>query len=165
MSSGLSRSSLQGHFVMAGLVSGDLRFTKAGYEDRDMRATENAILDVPMQKFIRLQAGASVESFVTPNDINYEVAPGEFCISCKRIRLALTDDGIVDLRLTWAEPRSQLDLWVNGQKFSARGGSREVSATVALASGEVFAYVGGAVTMFSYAGNHVGFRLTASSER
>lgn len=168
VSTGLSRMSRDGDFMIGGLTTGDLRFTKPGYEDADVqvRAATADTPDVPMQKVIYLQAGSTVTPMVTPNDVTYEVTPGVRCHTCKRIRLASPAAGLVDLTLTWTAMSSQLSLWAEGREYSAVPGSPlRVNATVAAVNGEVFVYVGDGVAFTSYAGNHLPFTLAASGVR
>jgi len=74
--------------------------------------------------------------------MDYLVGSGTHCQPCRLIRVTSTTSGMLHMRVTWADPSSVLNVWVNGQAFLAGSGAREVVVDVPIGGGEVVFYVG-----------------------
>jgi hypothetical protein len=132
-----------GQYSMGALMAARLSFDKAGFEPIVMDGTLDAYNDVAMQRVIRIAAGEKVDVKLAPHDMDYAAGGDSHCYPCRMIRVVSTDAGRLQLKVTWGEPHSTLNLWVNGQLFEgAAHGPSEAVADVAIGAGEVLVYVG-----------------------
>lgn len=147
LASGLSTMSLGGDFAgqysVGGLTNARLVVDKEGYERITIDATPNGSDDVPMQRLVRIARGENVSSTIAPNDMDYRSVPNSPCYPCRLIRVTGAQAGELQLRVTWTEPHSTLNVWVDGRLFAgtARGPS-EIVADMPVVAGELLVYVG-----------------------
>lgn len=147
-----------GSYSFAGLTSSRFSFTKAEYEAVEAELTPNEDGDVPLQRIVRIEAGASVSPTLAPNDVDYLVSAGTHCQPCRLIRVTSTTAGTLQVRVTWTTAQV-LNVWVNGQAFLASAGVREVVADVPAGVGEVVVYVGKTPAPI---GDYVGFTMSTT---
>ena len=150
------RSDQNGSYSLAALTSARLTFEKAGFEPGQLDATPNGSDDLALQRIIRIAAGETVTpSQLVPHDMSYIVGTDR-CYPCRLIRVVTGASGALQLWLTWNEPHSTLNVWVDGRRFA--GNNLQVVASVPVAAGEVVLYVG--LPAFSSSFTTVPFTLT-----
>jgi hypothetical protein len=132
-----------GTFSMAGLTDGRLSVTKDGFEPVEVNGVANEFADVPMQRVTRVEAGSTpMSDLLAPNDVEYHVNAGTVCQPCRMVRIASATSGMVRVRITWTEPASTLNLWLNGQMFPPTA-TREIVADLPVTGGgDLQVYVG-----------------------
>lgn len=153
-------SNANGDYALGGLTSGVLTFTKSGYEDVQFETTGDTYDGWPLQQVVRLEAGGSVSQKLAPHDVDYVVTGDTRCQPCRLIRVTSMAAGTLHLRLTWTEPASALNIWVNGQVFPGSSTTPEIAADVSVGVGEFLVYVGKLKS--SALGNYVPFTLSTS---
>jgi len=131
-----------GNFSFGGLT-GSTRFTATlgNYEDAQADAVPGEPVDIPMQKVVRLAAGAASYTWtLAPNDLEYVIA-GAHCQPCRKIRVSSPDGGAVTVTLTWASD-VDLHIWTEDRRIDAAGSGREVNTDVQVGSGESVIFIG-----------------------
>ena len=124
----------------AGPSSAHLTFEKDGYEASEIDAPRNTFSEIALQRIIRLRAGETVTpSQLAPHDLSYNVG-ADRCDPCRLIRVVNPTPGMLQLRLTWTEPRATLNLWVAGRRVD--GTYPEAVADLPVSAGEVVVFVG-----------------------
>jgi hypothetical protein len=136
-------SDVSGNVAFGGLTGGlRLRVTKDGYEDAEVDAVRNAFFDVPVQRVVRIAAGAAAYSAqLAPNDMDLAVGGDTYCQPCRLIRITSTTPGRAQVTLTWTGPAT-LQIWSGGRAFEADGGTREVTADVDVGTGDTLVVIG-----------------------
>jgi hypothetical protein len=152
-------SNTNGDYALGGLTSGVLTFTKSGYEDVQFD-TGDTYDGWPLQQVVRVEAGASVSQRLAPHDVDYVVTGSTHCQPCRLIRVTNTTAGTLHVRVTWTEPASTLNLWVNGQVFPGSSATPEITAEVTAGVGELLMYVG--KLQSGTVGNYVPFTFSTS---
>jgi hypothetical protein len=130
---------VDGEFSVAELLRLQAHFKveQNGYEPLEIDAT-TAIVDLPIQRIIRLTAGEMASMTLAPNDLSYVVA-GQTCSGCRLIRV-VGQAGTLQVHATWTGS-SNLRLLVEGQVVS--GQTRELTADIAVsAPRELIMYLG-----------------------
>jgi hypothetical protein len=142
-SAGSILSDSDGQYSMGALNAARLSFDKAGFEPIVMDGKLDAYNDVAMQRVVRIAAGGTVNVNLAPHDMNYAAGGDSPCYPCRLIRVTSDGTGRLQLKVTWTESHSTLNLWINGQLFegAARGPSEAV-ADVPIGAGELLVYVG-----------------------
>lgn len=136
-------SDSDGQYSMGALMAARLSFDKAGFEPIVMDGKLDAYNDVAMQRVIRIAAGEKVDVKLAPHDMDYAAGGDSHCYPCRMIRVAGAEAGRLQLKVTWSEPHSTLNLWINGQLFEgAAHGPSEAVAEVPIGGGELLVYVG-----------------------
>jgi hypothetical protein len=148
-----------GTYSFLGLTDAHFSVTKADYEGVELDATRNGSDDVPLQRIIRIAAGASISPTLAPNDMDYPVTPGTHCQPCRLIRVTSATSGTMQVRVIWTDVTSVLNVWVNGQAFLGNAVTREVIADVPIGAGEVVLYVG---KILAPVGDYVPFTLSTT---
>jgi hypothetical protein len=148
-----------GTYSFVFVTDGHLSVTKNDYEAAELDGTRNGFDDVPLQRIIRLAAGASVSPTLAPNDMDYLVNPATHCQPCRLIRVTSPTSGTMHVRVTWSDPPSVLNVWVNGQAFLGNPVLREVVADVPVGAGEVVLFVG---KVAGKVGDYVPFTLATA---
>jgi hypothetical protein len=124
-----------GRFTIMGVTPGPLIVEKEGYERVEVLAAPT-VLDVPMQRTVRVTAGDSITPReLAPNDVVYMIG-GERCFPCRLIRVDVPQSGRLQLSVTWAPPTRPLFLWTGAQRLV------DPSAELSVSGGEVVIYVG-----------------------
>jgi hypothetical protein len=137
-----TRTDNGGNFFFGGLT-GSARFTAAreNYEDAEAQGIPGEIVDIPMQRVLRLAGGAPVyTSTLAPNDLDYVIA-GTHCQPCRMIRVSSPSGGAVKVTLTWTTA-VDLHIWTEERRIDPNGPAREVSADIQVGSGESVIFIG-----------------------
>jgi hypothetical protein len=139
-----SLTDANGEFNIGGL-SGSPRFafSREGYEGVTSDVTPDAYYDVPLQRVVHAVAGGpAVTGKLAPNDLDYAVTGSTHCQPCRLIRVTSPTAGTAQLTLTWVDPATVLNVWVDGRIFASESSDREVTATFTAGSNEVLVYIG-----------------------
>jgi hypothetical protein len=131
-----------GLFSLGGL-SGALRLiaTKSGYESAEAEVTAAAFVDIPMQRVVRLEAGApEYSSRLAPNDVEYVIA-GTPCQPCRMVRISSPASGTVTVTLRWPTSAVDLHVWTGGRMIDATG-TREIVTAIQVPEGETQIFFG-----------------------
>jgi IPT/TIG domain-containing protein len=136
------RTSTDGIFTFGGLT-GRIRLsvTKSGFEDVDSDFGDATALDIPMQRVVRVEAGApQYSSSLAPNDVEYVIG-GAVCQPCRLIRIASPTARTVNVTLRWTSV-AILHLWTEGRMVDAAAGAREIVVPVEIGNGEAVIFTG-----------------------
>ena len=141
-----------GEFHFAALHRARFRVAIAGFEviERDYiggfgdRLSYSGIprlsVDIPLQRIVRLDAGASrSQLMIAADDVGYVSSP-VYCQPCKLIRVATGRAGTLRVSVTPQGPSSRFYVWIDGTRFGLSGSA--ISPQAAVASGETLVYVG-----------------------
>jgi len=131
---------VDGEFSLAELprLQAHLKIDQSGFEPVEVDVSTAAV-DLPMQRVIRVTAGATASVTLAPNDLSYVVG-GRTCL-CRLIRV-VSQTGTLHVRGTW-NVTSNLILLVDGQTVA--GQTRELTADIPVnAPREVIMYLGAA---------------------
>lgn len=153
-------SNATGDFALGGLTASTFAFSKTGYEDVQFEMTQGTFDGWPLQKIVRIDAGASANGQLAPHDVDYVVTGSTHCQPCRLVQVTSTSAGTLRLRLTWTDVASVLNLWVNGQVFSGTGAPREIVADIPVGAEELLVYFG--KVRGQSLGNYVPFTLTTT---
>jgi hypothetical protein len=155
-----ARTDNGGNFSLGGLT-GSARFSAAreNYENAEAQGIPGEIVDIPMQRVVRLAGGAPVyTSTLAPNDLDYVIA-GIHCQPCRMIRVSGPSGGAVKVTLTWTSA-VDLHIWTGERRIDANGPAREVSAEIQVGSGESVIFIG--QIRPSSVGDYVPFNLNVT---
>jgi IPT/TIG domain-containing protein len=155
-----ARTDNGGNFFFGGLT-GSARFSAAreNYENAEAEGIPGDIVDIAMQRVIRLAGGAPFyTSTLAPNDLDYVIA-GTHCQPCRMIRVSSPSGGAVKVTLTWTRA-VDLHIWTEERRIDANGSAREVSAEIPVGSGESVIFIG--QVRPSSVGDYVPFNLNAA---
>jgi hypothetical protein len=139
-----------GEFYFAALQRARFRVDLAGFElvERDYgggpslssSSIPRLSVDIPLQRILRLDAGASRSQLtIAPDDVSY--VPSGYCQPCKLIRVATGSSGTLRVTVTPTTTSNRFYVWIDGKPFAVSGSSISAQAAVA-ASGETRVYVG-----------------------
>jgi hypothetical protein len=139
-----------GVFGFAALQRARFRVDFAGFEvvERDFgggpslssSSIPRLSVDIPLQRIVRLDAGASREQLSIASDDPGYLEP-VFCWPCKLIRVATARTGTLRVNVTPQGTPSRFYVWIEGRQFSLSGSSISAQAAVVV-SGETRVYVG-----------------------
>jgi hypothetical protein len=156
-------SDADGEFSIAGLsglTTARYAFEKNGYEPGRLEAPPNTIVDMALQRVIRLTAGETVTPLqLAPHDTSYFVE-GESCSPCRLIRVVSAAPGVLHIRLTWNSMFVTLNLWAGGQRF--KGNYPEAVADLPVGAGELVVFAGMIPPPTSGVGSYVPFTIATS---
>jgi hypothetical protein len=164
-----------GEFHFAALHGARFRVAIAGFEvvERDYigafgdRLSYSAIprlsVDIPLQRIVRLDAGASRSQLtIAPNDVGH---PG--CYPCKLIRVTTGRTGTLRVTVTpQGATSSSFNVRVDGRQFSFSG-PNITAQTAVVASGETLVYVGWSLNYYDdsdFEPGPVTFSITTSMD-
>jgi hypothetical protein len=136
------RTSTGGAFTFGG-ITGRIRLsaTKSGYEDVEADFGDATAVDIPMQRVVRVEAGApQYSSSLAPNDLEYVIG-GTVCQPCRMIRIASPTSGTVNVTLRWTSA-AILHLWTDGRMVDADGAAHEIVIPIQIGSGDAVIFVG-----------------------
>jgi len=131
-----------GYFSLGGLT-GRIRFyvTKPNFEDVEAEAGDEAFVDIPMQRVVRLEAGGPQYSgTLAPNDMDYDIAETH-CQPCRMLRITSPRSGTANVTLRWTTTAS-LSIWSDGRRTDAEGPAREIVVPLQVGTGETLIFVG-----------------------
>jgi hypothetical protein len=151
-----------GSFRLINLSGRRLTFVKDEFEPTAVEDVEpnTTDLDVPMQRVFRIQAGETATGTLAPHDVDYTLDDVR-CAPCRFIRVVCPADGTLAIRLTWANARFRLGIWVRGQLYPfAQQGPLVVAASLDVPSGETLVYFGSIPANSGL--DYVEYRLEAS---
>ena len=132
-----------GSYTFAAVTGTRLSFTRTDFEPVEIDAVPYEYFDVPMQRVYRLRPGESSTQLLAPNDMIYEVSPGEpRCDPCHLVRLVSPSAGRITLQVTWTDNGPPINIWAAGQRFLGTAASRQATAEFDVNSGETLVYVG-----------------------
>jgi len=143
-----------GGFGFAGLQQARFRVVRDGFEAAEVEAIPGPAdsklprltVDIPLQRIVRLDAGASRNQLtITSDDVGYVMGPGR-CWPCKLIRVATGRPGTLRVSVTPQQGVSSalsgyFHVWIDGRFFSFSGSSISAQTAVS-ASSEALVYVG-----------------------
>jgi hypothetical protein len=140
-STGLSTTTgRDGGFFLGGIAGPDITFESGGFETARHRVGPNDVVDVAMQRILRITAGDMVGGLqLAPHDVSYDAA-GDRCYPCRLVRILTAAPGRLRLRLTWSDARVRLNIWAGGQRFP--GTHPELIVEVPASEREVVVYFG-----------------------
>ena len=129
-----------GHYTMGNIVPpATFRFEKAGYEPAEIVVTVSEYSEASVQQIFQLNAGGSVATTISPNDMSFNPAPGLHCFPCRMIRVTAPGAGTLSITASGADSFAKLSLFVNGSTVSQSKAT--VSGDFAVSGGEVLVYV------------------------
>jgi Big-like domain-containing protein len=156
-----------GEFGFAGLQQARFRVATEGFEVVEVEVVPRPgdaniprlSVDIPLQRIVRLDAGASRSQLtIAADDVGYATGAG-FCWPCKLIRVATGRTGT--LRVAVTPQVSALNVWIDGRRFTFSGSN--ISAQTAVAQpGEVLVYVGWSLSYVDPDPVSVSFGITTS---
>jgi len=136
------QTNASGTFTFGGLTGTlHLSVTKSSYEDVETDAGDETFVDIPMQRVVRIEAGAPQYSgTLAPNDMDYEIT-GAHCQPCRMIRITSPRSGTANVTLRWTTA-ANLHIWLDGRMIDPEGTAREVVAPIQVGTGETLIFVG-----------------------